>query len=248
MSWEGYWLPHLVDWTLGAAGSAVVAFLVRRWLRTLSAANADDIADLRRRLGWLEGRFGDGISASLGHRARAELRFRAIEQRLELLGRPMRGTMTNTRKRSTIAATVGVLLIAAVQWAATTPELGPLLGEVLPAPWGRLVLVLLGGLATVLAVARASKHPAPSAPAPTLEPPAAVSELLPAPAPAAATPPGDPMPSTAGAGTPRMLPYAELGSRRAEVLAAYAETLEPDPAPPATSIVQLLPLPGRAFL
>lgn len=240
MSWEDYWLPHLVDWTLGAAGSAVVAWLVRRWLRTLSVANAEEAAEVRQRLTVLERRFaavGDAISASLGHRAVADLRFRAIEQRIELLGaRPARNAMHKARNRRTLAAALGVLLIAMLQFAVTSTDLRLFLAAVLPVHLGMLVPVLFGGAATVLAVWRAGVKP--SAPAPTLEPsvPVDPTPML-VPAPAAATPPDDITPPTAGAGAP---------SVHLEPLPTpAARAVEPDAA---TSLVQLLPLPSRAFL
>lgn len=106
MTWESYWLPHLIDWTLGAAGSAIVAWLVRRWIGRLvvvqdataesagrasidASQAADDAAAVRQRLESLEARVGDvgdSISASLGHRIGDDLRFRTLEQQLGRLG------------------------------------------------------------------------------------------------------------------------------------------------------------------
>lgn len=154
--------------------------------------------------------------------------------------------MTTARKRTTIAATVGVLLIALVQWAATEPDLAQLLATLLPAPWGRLVLVLLGGAATVAAVYRASLHPAQSPPADTLEQPAPADmappgyvgneSLVPVPAPAALSPQGVTLTPTAGVGAPILAPPPLIGNHG---------TPEPEPA---TALVQLVPAPRRSYL
>lgn len=152
--------------------------------------------------------------------------------------------MTTARKRTTIAATVGVLLIALVQWAATEPDLAQLLATLLPAPWGRLVLVLLGGAATVAAVYRASLHPAQSPPADTLEQPAPTAQsgqsdepwAVPVPAPAALSPQGVTLTPTAGVGAPILAPPPLIGNRG---------TPEPEPA---TALVQLVPAPRRSYL
>jgi septal ring factor EnvC (AmiA/AmiB activator) len=38
VTWAGYWAPHLIDWTLGAVVTALVAWLFRKWiLRALDA-------------------------------------------------------------------------------------------------------------------------------------------------------------------------------------------------------------------
>lgn len=43
MTWAGYWLPHLIDWTLGAVVTVSVGWLFRKWI--LSALD-DRLAQL----------------------------------------------------------------------------------------------------------------------------------------------------------------------------------------------------------
>lgn len=117
MSWEGYWWPQLVSWTVGGAITAVVGViagvlfrrLVLRPVRELLTQTAEHAqsgavsasqaasdasaarvssADVIRRLKAVEGQVGgirDGISASLGHRARDDLRFKSLSEQLEQL-------------------------------------------------------------------------------------------------------------------------------------------------------------------
>lgn len=41
MTWAGYWLPHLIDWTLGAIVTALVAWLFRKWILKALDARID---------------------------------------------------------------------------------------------------------------------------------------------------------------------------------------------------------------
>lgn len=72
------------------------------------------------------------------------------------------------RHRKAIAAGSGVLLIALGEYAITTPDVELALAHVVPAGVAPLVPILFGGLATVLAVWKASN----ADPAASLEPPA----------------------------------------------------------------------------
>lgn len=110
MTWQGYWLPHLIDWILGGAATTVVGLVLRRVLRQLrdaqlaavkaatsgaqhahvaawQAAQANtSSSDVLQRLAGLEGAvegMKGAVSASLGHRARDALRFHEIEQQLQ---------------------------------------------------------------------------------------------------------------------------------------------------------------------
>lgn len=108
--WAPNLTSWLLGGAISAVASVIVGILVRRWLRQIlgqqletgrhaeqgaisASQTAQSVsamqtgqADVVRRLRGLEGRvegLGDAISASLGHRARDDLRFRDLEQRLE---------------------------------------------------------------------------------------------------------------------------------------------------------------------
>lgn len=128
------------------------------------------------------------------------------------------------RHRKAIAASSGVLLIALLEYAATTPDVERALELVVPHGIVPLVPVLFGGLATVAAVWKASNaHQSPPA------------DSVPEPAPTALSPQDVVLTSTVGAGAPILDPPAV-------------------PAPPAraepearTSLVQLLPPPAPDY-
>lgn len=102
MTWDGYWLPHLVDWSasilLGAALIPLLRSMLRKAARqaaghaqdaaaaaTDATASAEAAAASERRLTGVEASVGgilDGVSASLGLRALDDLRFRSIEAEL----------------------------------------------------------------------------------------------------------------------------------------------------------------------
>jgi hypothetical protein len=114
VTWAGYWLPHLIDWVVGGATAAVVGIAVRRALRqaalaaglhaveaaraaqgatqaALGATQAQVGAEAaEQRLGAVEASVAgvlDAVSASLGHRALSDLRFREIERQVNGRGR-----------------------------------------------------------------------------------------------------------------------------------------------------------------
>lgn len=110
----GYWLPHLIDWVLGGSATTVVAIVLRRAVTMAAeqtrahavqavkaahgASTAAAGASVARtgaeaaegRLEAAEARLDgmlEAVSASLGHRARDDLRFREIERQLRQGGR-----------------------------------------------------------------------------------------------------------------------------------------------------------------
>jgi hypothetical protein len=148
------------------------------------------------------------------------------------------------RHRKAIAASSGVLLIALLEYAATTPDVERALELVVPHGVVPLVPVLFGGLATVAAVWKAT-NAQPSADADSVDPPAPADMAqqqagnesaapAPMPGPAAATPPDGP-PPTAGPGALILDPQAPVAPFRDRG------------APPATSLVQLLPPPAPDY-
>lgn len=147
------------------------------------------------------------------------------------------------RHRKAIAASSGVLLIALLEYAATTPDVERALELVVPHGIVPLMPVLFGGLATVAAVWKASNaRPSPptdsvEAPAPAIVTTATADSVAPAPGPAptALSPQDVVLTSTVGAGAPILdLPAVPAPPARAEPSAE-------------TSLVQLLPAPASDY-
>lgn len=111
MTWEGYWLPHLIDWGVAALVIPVVGLVVRRVARqaataaglhaaeasraaqdaTAAQVGAEAAEHRMRRLEGIAGGVLDSTSAALGLRALDDLRFRTIEQELGIRGRHAAG-------------------------------------------------------------------------------------------------------------------------------------------------------------
>jgi hypothetical protein len=72
VTWEGYWLPHLIDWTLGAVVTVSVGWLFRKWILKALDARIDAV-------------FGHAISADVSalHAAQDASAMRADIAQLE---------------------------------------------------------------------------------------------------------------------------------------------------------------------
>lgn len=250
MTWEGYWVPNLVQWFLGSLVSVLVGLYVRRLVR-MNREQVERVVDA------VEGVLGGVRVPTTGAIATAVPSARpARKERI----------VDIPRYRKAIGAGVGVLLIGVLTWASTSTELRVMLEAIVPAPFVPLVGVLLGGIATVVAVVKSTNAPAPSpyrrteltdhygspdtlasepevtipAPGPTAEPqPATLAGLLQVAGPGQAS-------AAAAAPPPEPTSTAAADSASVDEPAYWAGIPRREPAA-HTSIVQLADVPATDY-
>lgn len=218
MTWEGYWWPNIVQWVLGATVSALVVAYVRHLIH--------DQRDLLLRI--LAGEPPLVVLAS----AVSSRRRKVLPMQLD-------------RYRKAIAAGVGVLLIGLLTWATTTPGLQQLLEPLLPAELRPLVGVVIGGLATVLAVVRATNAPAAGVRRGSVTEPA--PPVVPATEQGGGSEPAGTASAAAAAAPPPVTTTTAAAADSAERGPFWAG-VQPGAPTTSTSIVELHPVPKRSPL
>jgi hypothetical protein len=221
VTWAGFWLPNLVQWVLGGAITALVGLYIRRAVRLREA-------EVQRLLESVEGLLG-GSRAPSGRDTAAAVPYRRA--RAARAARPRGAGMRLSVIRKAIAGGVGFIVTGLLEVAVYATDLEPWLDRVVPHALVPLVPIVLGGVATVGAIYRASNAPL-SEPAATVEPSPAAPEL--------AAPPAT-LEQAAPVASP---PAAAAATGAAEPFWSGVPAGEPSAA---TSLVQLLPAPSRSY-